>query len=417
MSALTDYFTSLANKIRSVLGGSATYTPAQMVSAIDDIYAAGSSTSMVGDAVEGDVKAGKTFTNANGSGLTGTFESQTKTETAGTTAKTVTPDNGKYLSSVTINPTPSETKTATPSSTSQDITPSSGKLLSKVTVSAISTQTKTETAGTSAKTVTPDSGKFLSSVTINPTPSESKTATPSTTQQTISPSTGKLLSSVTVEAVNTQTKTVTSSRSSQTVTPDTGYLLSSVTVNGLAPTGTFTATTKSSSIDMGATSNYRYVDTTGVPNYNDLTYTAPSVSSQLDMGENNTYRYVDTSALGGAGMSGSVVAIYSSFNATFSGEYANPSYYNEALFTRSGTKLTYKITTNKRLSLWWYVGEGTPQLSLFSATDSQYAQMSMPASGTNPYGSLFNNSDIVKDRSIRLDARSTWKYLVVVMVE
>ena len=41
MSALTDLFTALANKIRSKTGGSATYTPPQMVNAIDDVYAAG----------------------------------------------------------------------------------------------------------------------------------------------------------------------------------------------------------------------------------------------------------------------------------------------------------------------------------------------------------------------------------------
>ena len=41
MSALSDLFTSLANKIRSKTGGSDTYTPTQMVSAIDDVYDAG----------------------------------------------------------------------------------------------------------------------------------------------------------------------------------------------------------------------------------------------------------------------------------------------------------------------------------------------------------------------------------------
>lgn len=41
MSALTDLFTALANKIRSKTGGSATYTPPQMVNAIDDVYDAG----------------------------------------------------------------------------------------------------------------------------------------------------------------------------------------------------------------------------------------------------------------------------------------------------------------------------------------------------------------------------------------
>lgn len=41
MSALTDLFTSMANKIRSKVGGVQTYTPLQMVSAIDDVYDAG----------------------------------------------------------------------------------------------------------------------------------------------------------------------------------------------------------------------------------------------------------------------------------------------------------------------------------------------------------------------------------------
>ena len=41
MSALTDLFTSMANKIRSKVGGSDTYTPTEMVSAIDDVYDAG----------------------------------------------------------------------------------------------------------------------------------------------------------------------------------------------------------------------------------------------------------------------------------------------------------------------------------------------------------------------------------------
>ena len=41
MSALTDLFTSIANKIRSKTGGSGTYTPTEMVSAVDDVYDAG----------------------------------------------------------------------------------------------------------------------------------------------------------------------------------------------------------------------------------------------------------------------------------------------------------------------------------------------------------------------------------------
>ena len=41
MSALTDLFTSLANKVRSKLGTTGTYTPAQAVSAIDTVYTEG----------------------------------------------------------------------------------------------------------------------------------------------------------------------------------------------------------------------------------------------------------------------------------------------------------------------------------------------------------------------------------------
>ena len=41
MSALSDYFTSLATKIRSKTGSSATMTPTQMVNAVDDVYLAG----------------------------------------------------------------------------------------------------------------------------------------------------------------------------------------------------------------------------------------------------------------------------------------------------------------------------------------------------------------------------------------
>lgn len=88
MSALTDLFTALANKIRSKTGGSATYTPPQMVAAIDDVYDAG-------------VAAGT---------------KPTQTKSAGpnvSTNKDVTPDSGYLLSKVTITPL-SHTGTYTP---------------------------------------------------------------------------------------------------------------------------------------------------------------------------------------------------------------------------------------------------------------------------------------------------------------
>ncbi len=68
---------------------------------------------------------------------------------------------------------------------------------------------KTVTAGTSAKVVTPSEGKTIKKVTVNPTPSQSKTVTPSTSQQTVSPDSGKLLSQVIVKAMEDVTPEVT----------------------------------------------------------------------------------------------------------------------------------------------------------------------------------------------------------------
>ena len=132
MSALTDLFTAFANKIRSKTGGSDTYTPPQMVNAIDDVYQAG-------------VDAGTTPT-------------QTKTVTAGTSATTVTPDTGYALSSVTVNPTPTETKSDTPNvSTNKTVSPSSGKYLSQVTIQPL---THSGTYTPAANTAQNDMGAY-----------------------------------------------------------------------------------------------------------------------------------------------------------------------------------------------------------------------------------------------------------------
>lgn len=72
MSALTDTFTAIANAIRGKLGVQTTYTPTQMSSAIASIPTQ--------------------------------KPEQTKSVTATTSAQTVTPDTGKVLSSVTVNP-------------------------------------------------------------------------------------------------------------------------------------------------------------------------------------------------------------------------------------------------------------------------------------------------------------------------
>lgn len=63
------------------------------------------------------------------------------------------------------------------------------------------------------------------------------------------------------------------------------------------PTGTYTATTRAANIDMGANSNNRYLDTTGVPNSNTETYTPTTRAASIDMGATNAYRYVNTNSV------------------------------------------------------------------------------------------------------------------------
>ena len=133
---------------------------------------------------------------------------------------------------------------------------------------------KTVTAGTSAKTVSPDSGYHgIASVTVNPTPSQSKSITATTSAQTISPDSGKLLSSVTVNPTPSQTKTVTATTSAQTVNPDSGKLLSSVTVNPQVHSGTRASVTSNGTVDLGANHATRYVPV-NIPTYKVIRYVA-----------------------------------------------------------------------------------------------------------------------------------------------
>lgn len=80
------------------------------------------SAAMVGTATAADVKEGVTFTNSTTSGLTGTFAPQEKTVTAGTSAASVTPDSGKYLTKVTVSPQAhSDTYTPTANSSASNM--------------------------------------------------------------------------------------------------------------------------------------------------------------------------------------------------------------------------------------------------------------------------------------------------------
>lgn len=63
------------------------------------------------------------------------------------------------------------------------------------------------------------------------------------------------------------------------------------------PSGIYVPTTRESNIDMGEDANYRYLDTTSVPNSNSATYTATSRAASIDMGSTNDYRYVNTNSV------------------------------------------------------------------------------------------------------------------------
>jgi hypothetical protein len=73
-----------------------------------------------------------------------------------------------------------------------------------------------------------------------------------------------------------------------------GYHNGSGIISGKENTEIFVPNTRSTSIDMGETNTYRYVNTSGIPNSNTGTFTANSRNASLDMGETNTYRYVNT---------------------------------------------------------------------------------------------------------------------------
>lgn len=270
MSALTDIFTSLANKIRSKLGTTTTYTPAQAIAAIDDVYDKGYDDAYV--------------------------PTQTKTVTAiasGTVS--VTPDSGYTLSEVTVNPTPSQTKSVTPSTSAQTISPDSGKLLSSVSISAISPQ---RSAGTAASAAGRDStGPYV----YFPygwwnNHSSGRNYTRLTEAQAIS----------TVATEEKAGALTPNSTTALVITPSSGHLLSKVSVSVADHTATYTPTSRGAALDMGANHSYRYVKTTSIPNDNSSTYTATGAGSAIDMGATNNYRYVNTNPVFTSGIKNGV---------------------------------------------------------------------------------------------------------------
>lgn len=75
----------------------------------------------------------------------------------------------------------------------------------------------------------------------------------------------------------------------------TNYASANVNVPN-SNSGTYTASSRGASLDMGAANTYRYVNTNSVPNSNSATYTTTTRENK-DLGAANTYRYVNTSGM------------------------------------------------------------------------------------------------------------------------
>lgn len=186
-------------------------------------------------AAAGDVLTGKIIVTADGTVTTGTMANNgavSKTLTGKEPSYTVPKGYHAGTGTVSISP---ETKTVTPTTAQQTVSPTEGKVLSSVTVNAIpaqyvDTSDATATAaqildgatayaaGKLVEGAMPNNGaasKALDATTTSYTiPAgyhngegtvsvslETKSATPTKSSQTISPTAGKLLSSVTVAAI------------------------------------------------------------------------------------------------------------------------------------------------------------------------------------------------------------------------
>lgn len=225
--------------------------------------------------------------------------------TAGTTDKTVTPSEGNLgIAEVTVHPTPSEEKTATPTAAAQEILPSEGKLLSKVTVNETPTETKTIDAN---GTFTPSVGKFFSEVIVNVNtakPEQEKSVTITENGVTeVTPDTGFTLSKVTATVnVDTakpeQTKSVDiDSMDPVTVTPDTGHVLTEVTVTPKAPlASTGDATAAAGDILAGKTAYANGAKVTGTIELADASATPALAAQELTPPAGTYYKKVTVAA-------------------------------------------------------------------------------------------------------------------------
>ena len=175
---------------------------------------------MVGDAAAGDVLTGKTFTNQSTSGVSGSMPNNgavSATLDAGTTNYII--PAGYHNGSGAVNVV-TQSKSASPSTAAQTISADTGKVLSSVAISAISPQRASGIAATNAGTDT--TGPYI--------------YFPYGWHPQVNATYGAYIRPTAAHAQAMH-----------------------------AHTGTYTASARSASIDLGEKHNYRYVNTTGVP--------------------------------------------------------------------------------------------------------------------------------------------------------
>lgn len=226
------------------------------------------------------------------------------------------------LGQVTVIPPTTEEGEGTASTSNKTFYPTSSAFTS-FTVKPTPSYQGSGTAGTSNKTVTPTSGNYFSSFVISPTPTEAGSATATTSNNTVYPSSGKYFSSFTIYpqshsgsygpySIPAGSGSTWNDKYADQIdktwqidlgtTHATRYVKFTLSEDFKAVlqqyyqqrSGTYNATSRGASLDLGAGNTYRYVNTNSVPNTNSATYTYGQTNGgTVDLGATNTYRYVN----------------------------------------------------------------------------------------------------------------------------